>query len=147
MRGARRHWPAAVTDTERDMSKELNTGRKERNTDTINMRPQTQAHQESPHTPTLLMQTHREAALREAHPSFIVQESIKLCSLKFTKERTEVDTQLTPAHEGRQKVEAGRIQSQDCLTPSMRPFHVHASLLTPGPESLWAPQKCGFLHS
>lgn len=26
MRGARRHWPAAVTDTERDMSRELNTG-------------------------------------------------------------------------------------------------------------------------
>lgn len=25
MRGAKRHWPAAVTDTDRDMSRELNT--------------------------------------------------------------------------------------------------------------------------
>lgn len=28
MSGARRHWPAVVTDTERDMSRELNTGDK-----------------------------------------------------------------------------------------------------------------------
>lgn len=26
MSGAKRHWPAAVSDTERDMSRELNTG-------------------------------------------------------------------------------------------------------------------------
>jgi len=30
MSGARRHCPAAVTDTERDMSRELNTAGKER---------------------------------------------------------------------------------------------------------------------
>lgn len=29
MSGARRHWPAVVTDTERDMSKELNTVEKD----------------------------------------------------------------------------------------------------------------------
>lgn len=30
MSGARRHWPAVVTDTERDMSKELNTVEEDR---------------------------------------------------------------------------------------------------------------------
>lgn len=87
MRGARRHWPAAVTDTERDMSKELNTGKKDRNTNPINMWPQaqlgsSQAHQEPPHTHTHIINanTQKEAASYEAHPSFIFQESIKLCS-------------------------------------------------------------------
>ena len=48
MSGARRHWPAVVTDTERDMSKELNTGEEDHSETGISTGGQEQGHDIQP---------------------------------------------------------------------------------------------------
>lgn len=96
MRGARRHWPAAVTDTDRDMSRELNTGKRTEKHITqsmrcirkINMYPSGIVTQrESPHThQRLFMHTHTEPGMNF---SWINQVALKL---------TKSNTQLTLAY-------------------------------------------------
>ena len=156
MRGASRHWPAAVTDTDRDMSKELNTVRK-RETDThtwsiheIIRSLFPQSHQVSLQTLSHVHTSANVNAIRLIPREFFMRPSSRAAA-KWSK-TGESNTQ--PALDfwkkkkgggGRgKKGEAEREQQpehwQDCPTPSLPPslrrcFHFPATLLTPNPKA------------
>lgn len=172
MRGASRHWPAAVTDTDRDMSKELNTvRRRERDTQTWSIHVITrsmcpQSHQVSLQT---LFHVHTSVninAIRLIRCEFFTRPSSRAAA-KWSK-TGESNTQPALTYWKKKKKggrEKKRVKQRGSSTLNTDRIvrlrlclhHYGAAFISlppcshqtpkPGTESLCALQRCGFLRS